>query len=161
MRPSASEVSTSIDIFDRLMSHPKLTGAIFAFSGSGLIFSYFFPNAIPRPLQITLMVCVGGSGFLLFYNFCAGLIVRQRMKRRLHHLSQDEKETLRRFVETNQMTCQFVAYLSGPDSLRAAEILTINRNVSPDAMDGGILVCTLVEPWILRYLQKHQQNFLV
>lgn len=73
------------------------------------------------------------------------------------HLGADEDRILQEFIARGAKTCQFPAWYAGITGLVEKRILIIDRHVTPDAEDGGVLVCR-IKNWAFHSLVKRKEK---
>ena len=123
------DVEKSVHTVEYLKSRSKLTGLLLIIC-IALLFVFHYFVRTPFWIQVVLGVGALICGIILVYNFVEYRGNKHAKKRRLAQSTIDEKSVLRRFVENDSLTCQFLAYERGVDSLTAAGIIRI-RYVTP------------------------------
>jgi hypothetical protein len=104
-----------------------------------------------RPLLwLVLVSCIAG----ILYDTGHIVFVRQKLKRRLRNLANDEKDIMRRFVQHNGVSHQFHESEGTITHLLVRDRILFAGN---PPITGNNHYNFLTEPWIVEYLKKNKK----
>jgi len=149
------DLSKPVRLIDWLEKRIYLAWLVFVISGLVVALAeYFTPKDTDQEAVVILFgILFVISAVILSFSFGDkehGKLVR------LRRLAQDEYLVMQRFIKENSATLNFQAFEHGIWSLAEKRILTVYDHLTPDAGDGGVLVCG-IKPWAFRYLNRHRE----
>lgn len=152
---SPPDFAKPVQLIDWLEKRTYLAWLVLVISGAAVAaLKYFFPkDSGQEAAAILFSILLIIAAVTLLFNFGDkqhGKFVR------LRRLAKDEQTVAQRFVKEECATCNFSAGTNGIWSLVGKRILIVHDHLTPDAGDGGVLVCEM-KLWAFRYLNKHHK----